>query len=290
MRILILGSSGMLGFSLYANLSLNPQFDVFGTVRNIKGKERYFQQTKGTLFEGVEAFDFKHIERIIGDIKPQVVLNCIGLIKQLSISKEYTSAIKVNALLPHELAEICSRHGARFIHFSTDCVFDGKKGCYIEDDLPTATDLYGRTKYLGEVGYNNHLTLRTSIIGHELTSRVSLVDWFLSQENFVKGFSRAIFSGFPTAYIAKLLIEKIIPESSLHGVYHLSAMPINKYELLTKIAESYGKEIVIHESTELVIDRSLDSSRLRAALNFTPPDWNELVAYMKTDYNKWYSL
>ncbi|CTW27524.1 dTDP-4-dehydrorhamnose reductase family protein [Escherichia albertii] len=290
MRILILGASGMLGYSLYANLSDYSAFEVFGTVRDVTGREHFYTRPKGKIIQNVDILDLTKLERIIAKLKPDIVINCVGLIKQLSISKQYTSAIKINALLPHELAEICCSHGAKLIHFSTDCVFDGKKGNYKEDDFPTAIDLYGRAKHMGEVCYGGHITLRTSIIGHELVSSVSLVDWFLSQKQEVKGFSKAIFSGVPTAYIAKLLAEKIIPNTSLRGLYHLSAFPINKYDLLTKISKAYNKDIIIHESDELIIDRSLNSEFLREKIEFIPPNWDELINYMNSDYEKWYKL
>ena len=290
MKVLILGASGMLGYSLYANMSEYHEFEVFGTVRDIAGKEHYFNKPKGYIIKNVNILDLDKVKQIVAELKPDVVINCIGLIKQLSISKKYTSAITINALLPHQFAEICSSYEAKLIHFSTDCVFDGKKGNYKEDDLPTATDLYGKTKHMGEVYYGGHITLRTSIIGHELISSISLVEWFLNQQKEVKGFTKAIFSGLPTAYIAKLLAEKIIPNKSLSGLYHLSTFPINKYDLLTKISKVYDKNINIYKSDEVIIDRSLNSEKLRSEIGFVPPDWDELIEYMNADFKKWYTL
>ncbi|HCN41941.1 dTDP-4-dehydrorhamnose reductase family protein [Proteus vulgaris] len=288
LNIYILGASGMLGYSIFTNLSEYKGFNVFGTVRNIRKKENYFSKFKNKIIENIDISDLSSLEILFQKNKPDIVINCIGLIKQHSISKQYIQAIKVNALLPHELAHICDNYQAKLIHFSTDCVFDGKSGNYQQTDIPTATDLYGRTKHLGEVTYGKHLTLRTSIIGHELSSSVSLVDWFLNQKDQVNGYTKAIFSGFPTCYIAKLLAEKIIPNKNLNGLYHLSSEPIDKYTLLSNIAAIYHKNIIINPSDELVIDRSLNSTPLRNELDFNSPSWNELIKYMYEDYNKRY--
>lgn len=284
MNVLILGATGMLGYSLFSNLADNPALNVMGTVRNLTGKGAFFVQYQKQILQGIDVTNIASLEQAIITTKPEVVINCIGLIKQHDIAKEHVAAIEINALLPHQLAALCDQHGARLIHFSTDCVFDGKQGMYQEADLPTATDLYGKSKCLGEVSYGRHLTLRTSIIGHELDSAVSLVDWFLSQSGAVNGFSKAVFSGVPTCYIAKLLADNILNRPEICGLYHLSVEPINKHNLISLVADIYGKDIEINESTQLVIDRSLDSSRLREELDLTVPSWNELIEFMHNDY------
>lgn len=284
MNVLILGVTGMLGYSLFSNLTDYAELTVKGTVRSINGKRAFFEKYQDKLLLGIDVTDIASIEQAIIEAKPDVVINCVGLIKQHDIAKQHVAAIEINALLPHQLAALCDQYNARLIHFSTDCVFDGKQGMYCEADLPTATDLYGKSKCLGEINYGSHLTLRTSIIGHELDSAVSLVDWFLSQRGTVNGFSKAVFSGLPTCYIAKLLGDFILNKPDLCGLYHLSVEPIDKQSLISLVAEIYGKDIEINESTELVIDRSLDSSRLRQALNLTVPSWRELIEFMHNDY------
>jgi dTDP-4-dehydrorhamnose reductase len=287
MKILVLGATGMLGYSLFSNLSEQDNLSVFGTVRSIDGQEHFFNNLH-QLILGVDAYDVGSFRLAIETVVPDVVINCVGLIKHHSISKQHSDAIKINALLPHDLAKICDQINAKLIHFSTDCVFTGDVGLYSEDSLPDARDLYGKSKSLGEVDYGKHLTLRTSIIGHELMSSVSLVDWFLSQVENTKGFSKAIFSGLPTCYIAKLLAETIFPNPEVIGLLHLSVDPIDKYTLLKLIAKQYQKNITIHESRDLVIDRSLNSNEFRRLTQFIPPSWNELIEYMHTDYLKRY--
>ncbi len=278
----------MLGYSLFSNLSEYSGLDVYGTVRNIDGKERFFIDFRDQIIEGIDVDNINNIEAVIANLKPDVVINCIGLIKQLDIAKQHTDAIVINSLLPHQLARICTRLEAKFIHFSTDCIFAGTKGGYLENDIPDAIDLYGKSKSLGEVDYAPHLTLRTSIIGHELSSSFSLIDWFLSQENKTKGFSKAIFSGLPTCVIAKLLAEHILPRSEIIGLYHLSVDPIDKFSLLKLVSTIYNKEIEIEESTELTIDRSLNSNSLRQLISFKIPTWEAMITDMNTDYKKRY--
>jgi dTDP-4-dehydrorhamnose reductase len=288
MKVLIIGATGMLGYSLFSNLSDYSELEVYGTVRNLKGKEHFFRDYHNKIIEGVEVYNVDNVEAVIANIKPDVVINCIGLIKQQGISEQHIDAISINSLLPHQLASICTRYEAKLIHFSTDCIFAGTKGGYLESDIPDAVDLYGKSKSLGEVNYAPHLTLRTSIIGHELNSNLSLIDWFLSQKQETRGFSKAIFSGLPTCYIAKLLVEKILFNKNLSGLYQLSVNPIDKYSLLMLVSEIYCKSINIIKSKEFVIDRSLDSTPIREKIDFHPPSWRELIEYMHEDFVKKY--
>ncbi len=284
MRILILGATGMLGYSLLSNLGEFDGFEVFGTVRNIKGKEHFFKNTLSSLIFDVDVTDTVQIERAIKVIKPAVVINCIGLIKQHDVSKQRVNAIEINSLLPHQVAALCDKYSARLIHFSTDCVFSGANGNYKESSLPDAIDLYGKTKCLGEVDYGSHLTLRTSIIGHELGSSMSLIDWFLSQSGEVRGFSKAIFSGLPTCYIAKLLAESILKSPEITGLYHLSVAPIDKYTLLKLVAKTYSNAVIVNEDKNFEIDRSLNSGKLINKLGLDLPAWPALIDYMYSDY------
>jgi dTDP-4-dehydrorhamnose reductase len=183
-------------------------------------------------------------------------------------------------MLPHRLARLCDLAGARLVHVSTDCVFSGTKGMYTESDFPDANDLYGRSKYLGEVDYPNAITLRTSIIGHELEGARSLLCWFLAQSNSVRGFTKAVFSGVPTVEMARIIRDFVLPRPELHGLYHVSVAPISKYELLKLVAQTYGTLTAIEPSDQVVIDRSLDSTRFRASTGYRPPAWPELVRTM----------
>lgn len=287
-KLLVLGANGMLGGSLLRYFTDNTGNEVLGTVRSESSAKRLSAMGFNNVVTGVDATDSLSLEKALSDFQPDYVFNCIGLIKQLSQSELPIPAIEINSLLPHKLASLCKKLGACLIHFSTDCVFSGSTGNYDEASVPDATDIYGRSKLLGEVDYDNHITLRTSIIGHELDSSVSLVDWFLSQSGSVKGFSKAVFSGLPTYYMAEFIDQYILSDPNFSGLHHLSADPINKYDLLLLVKEVYGLTIDIKESTGLVINRSLNSDLLRSKLAFTPPAWHQLIEKMHYEHVKYF--
>jgi dTDP-4-dehydrorhamnose reductase len=284
-RVLILGISGMLGQTLFRILSERPELEVTGTIRGARPDNRENQDRRtGRIIGGVTAENLDTVTSAIAETGADVLINCIGVIKQVSAASEPLAVIPINALLPHRLAELCRAARTRLIHFSTDCVFSGNRGNYIESDVPDATDLYGRTKLIGEVTQPHTLTIRTSIIGHELQSSVSLIDWFLSQNGPVKGYSAAIYSGFPTVEMARILAQIVIPNSALNGLYHVSSKPISKLELLKLVARQYRKTIEIVPDNEVKIDRSLNSTRFTAVTGYVAPSWNELIAQMHRDY------
>lgn len=281
-KVLILGGTGMLGHTLFMQLSLQKNLDVYATARTSSGLSLWFHpDLVEKIRVGVDADKFDTVIRAFASIQPDIVINCIGLIKQLPMASDPLSAIIINSLLPHRISMICRSAGARMIHISTDCVFDGKKGNYTEHDSSNADDLYGRSKFLGEVAYPPHcLTLRTSIIGHELKGKLGLIEWFLAQKGKVNGFTHAIYSGFPTVELAHILLEYVIPKPELTGVYHVSSDPMSKYDLLSLVAKRYAKQIKIEPYDKFHQDRSLDSSVFRRITGYTPPSWPELVDKM----------
>ncbi len=276
----------MLGHTLFMQLSLQKNLDVYATARTSSGLSLWFHpDAVEKIRVGVDADNFDTVIRAFASIQPDVVINCIGLIKQLPMASDPLSAIIINSLLPHQISMICRSAGARMIHISTDCVFDGKKGNYTENDSSTADDLYGRSKFLGEVAYPLHcLTLRTSIIGHELKGKLGLIEWFLAQEGKVRGFTHAIYSGFPTIEFARIITDYILPNPELTGVYHVSSDPISKYDLLKLVAKKYDKEIKIEPYDDSRQNRSLDSSLFRRLTGYMPPSWPELVDKMHQDF------
>jgi len=280
MKLLVLGAGGMLGSALVRYFSSDEAVDVYGTVRSYGASGHFDALPSVTLLQGVDVENHDVLLEVFERVRPDVVLNAIGLVKQLKAADDPLAALPINSLLPHRLARLSSLIGARLVHISTDCVFSGEKGAYLESDVPDCTDLYGRSKLLGEVDYPNAVTLRTSMIGHEVSGKRSLVEWFLSQNAQAKGYRRAIFSGLPTVEIARVIRDYVLPHPELHGVYHLSADPISKYDLLKMVARVYGKSIEIEPDDSLVIDRSLDSSRFRAATGFVPKSWDEMIAAM----------
>jgi dTDP-4-dehydrorhamnose reductase len=280
MKILILGISGMLGNVIFRKLSTFHEYEVFGTSRSASCLPSFDTSLHNNVISEFDVENTDLLINLLSKLKPDLVINCIGLVKQVKESADLMRALSVNSLLPHRLAKILSLTDARLIHISTDCVFSGSKGMYKETDIPDATDVYGRTKLMGELSYKNTVTLRTSIIGHELNANRSLVNWFLSQETDVKGFSRAIFSGLPTVELAEIIHRHIIPNINLTGLYHVSSNPIDKYSLLKIIAKVYKKNITIDEDKTFIIDRSLDSSRFKDLTGFRPSSWDDLITSM----------
>lgn len=281
-NILVLGATGMLGNAMLRLFAEDDRFVVTGTARSERTRSLLPAALRQHVVTGVDASDADSLAAILGRTRPDVVINCVGLIKQLAGANDPLSALPVNAILPHRLARLCAIGDARLVHISTDCVFDGAKGGYLETDRPDAYDLYGRSKLLGEVDYANAVTLRTSIIGHELGSANALVDWFLSQEGRTKGYRHAVFSGLPTIELARVIRDFVLPRPELHGLYHVSAAPIAKYDLLSLVAKTYGKAIEIVPDDNVRIDRSLNSDRFRKATGYLPPAWPDLVAAMLT--------
>ena len=274
-NVLILGATGMLGSTLIKYLSKDETLDVYGTARDGVKSTFLSQPIQNKLFYiSLNCQNLEALEEIIAQIKPKYVINCLGIIKQSPLAEMRKVAIEINSLLPHLIAECTSRHKARLIHLSTDCIFSGSRGGYLESDESDATDIYGKSKFLGEVDYGNHLTIRTSIIGHEIGSALSLLDWFLSQTNEVNGYLRAIYSGVTTLELAKIIKNYIFTNENLHGLYHVSSRAISKFELLSFINEIYKKNIQINPENNFVIDRSLDSSYFQKKSGYRPVDWN----------------
>lgn len=285
-RVLILGASGMLGNAAMRVFTAEPGYEVCGTVRSSAAISHFSGPLRERIIAGIEAENADHLLEAVARFRPDTILNCIGVIKQFAASSDPLVALPLNAILPHRLARLCQAVGARLVHISTDCVFDGRRGDYREGDVADATDLYGRSKLLGEVDYPNAITLRTSIVGHELTGNHALLDWFLSQENAVNGFVKAIFSGLTTVELSRVVARHVVPRPELRGLYHLSADPISKHDLLSLVADVYGKNIDIVPCETPVIDRSLSSEKFRAATGYTPPNWRTLVRTLKECYGR----
>jgi dTDP-4-dehydrorhamnose reductase len=271
----------MLGSSAYRLFASSKGISVTGTGRSARDLGGLPRHDNATIVGGIDATDTDAVIRIFAQEKPDVVINCVGVIKQLAASKDALTSIAINSLFPHRLAQICAAVSARLIQISTDCVFSGDKGGYRESDFPDARDLYGRSKLLGETDYPHAITLRTSIIGHESGRNVSLIDWFLSQPGpRVSGYRRAIYTGLPTVELARVMRDLVIPNPALNGLWHVSSQPINKFELLKLVGEIYGKRIEIIPDDSVTIDRSLDGSRFNAATGYSAPSWRELVSQM----------
>lgn len=282
-RILVLGAGGTLGHTILRVLSEDDQLDVWGTLRSSAALRHFSPRVSEKIRSGVDVENADGLVKVILEIRPDVVINCIGLVKQLAAANDPLVALPINAMLPHRLSRICALAGARLIHFSTDCVFSGTRGNYSETDQMDAADLYGQSKFIGELSAPHTLTLRTSIVGHELETSQALIEWFLKQRGQVKGFSRAIFSGLPTVVISRLVRDVILPRADLSGVYHVASDPISKFDLLSLVAKIYGKEIEIVPDDSVKVDRSLNGTKFRDQTGFVAPSWPLMIEAMN-DY------
>lgn len=288
-KVLIFGAAGMLGNALFYQLSKKKSLEVTGTVWNKAESQNLPISLQDKVIANIDIEKTQSLIEAIGWAKPDVVLNCVGLIKQVMTEADTAKAIAINALFPHRLAALCKAADARLIHFSTDCVFSGAEGNYREQDPTDAADVYGKSKFLGELLYDHTVTIRTSIIGHGLESHLALVDWFLDQKGEVKGFNKVIYSGLTTVEIARVITDFIIPNRRLKGLYHVSAKPISKYALLEIIKDTYQKKIKIIPTDEPVYDQSLDSTRFRKFTGYIPPSWDSMIKklyqYYETNSN-----
>lgn len=276
----------MLGNAMFQFFSEKGTHEVWGTVRNKNLKSFFKIEHRDQVISDIDVLNQQALVALLTQVKPDYVINCIGLVKQLAEADDPLVTLPINSLLPHQLARLCALSGARLLQISTDCVFSGSIGNYSEDDLSDATDLYGKSKFIGEVDYPNTVTIRTSIIGHELQSQHSLIDWFLTQQEKCNGYTKAIFSGFPTIVLAEIIHDHILTNMHLTGIYHVAAKPISKFDLLTLVAQIYGKDIEIIKNEKVCIDRSLNASKFNKTTDYQPPPWTELVKKMHTYHTK----
>ena len=283
-RILVIGASGMLGHEAIRVLAAD--FEVWGACRD-PGALPDLGVPAERMLGGLDATDGASAYALVERVKPDLVLNAVGIVKQLAAAKAAIPSITVNSLWPHVLADACAAHGARMVHVSTDCVFSGARGGYTESDVPDAFDLYGRSKLLGEVtDRDNVVTLRTSIVGWQLGEPTGLAGWFAAHRSErLTGFAKAVFSGLTTHALTDVIRDVILPDVSLSGLWHVSADPIDKYTLLAELAGYLGWDVDLSPADEPVIDRSLDSTRFRERTGWTPPNWDEMLEQLAQEHS-----
>ena len=284
-KILILGVNGMLGYSILRYLEKNNNFETYGVLRD---RNKLINQKNFRLEENIKELNCLEIDRMksfIRKIKPEFIINCTGIVKQNPAINNIPLSIELNSLFPHYLSNMSKTLNFKLIHFSTDCVFSGKSGNYKEEDFADADDLYGRTKFLGEIKEKNCITIRTSIIGPELKNKWGLFSWFLSQKNTAKGFKNVIYSGLTTLEVAKIIEKYIIPNEKLEGLYHVSSIPIDKYSLLQIINKIYKKDIDIKKDLSSISDKSLNGLKFENATGYKPIEWETAIRQLRI-FNK----
>ena len=282
MKVLILGASGMLGFTLFNYLNTKKNITLFGTVRNKSSNKILLNK----IYKHIDVKNFSLLEEKIKKISPNVVINCVGIVKS-EVEKNVKNVIKVNAKLPKFLNKITEKHNFRLLHISTDCVFSGQKRNYSEKNYPDPIDLYGKSKLMGEFNSIKNIVIRTSIIGHETKHKRGLLEWFLKQKSPISGFSKAYFSGLTTLELSKIIYKKILFNTKLTGLYHISGKRINKYNLLKKISKEYRKDIEIIKNNQFKIDRSLNSSKFIKKTDYKKKSWDKMIKENKINFFKY---
>lgn len=291
MQILVLGGTGMLGHKMFQTLRAryeDTHVAVRGPLQRLASIELF---QKGNVITDLDAQDLTAVKLMLHKHKPEVVVNCIGVIKQRGEANDFVTSLTVNSLLPHHLAKELAAWNGRLIHFSTDCVFSGKRGDYTEGDASDAEDLYGKSKFLGEVTASNAVTLRTSMIGRELSHFQSLLEWFLRQQSHhVEGYKRAIYSGLTTNILSRIVGDIIQDSPDLSGLYQVTGHTINKFDLLTLIQQRFKLPVEVVPDEMVFCDRSMSGEKFKQATGFVAPSWPELIDELagdKTPYASW---
>lgn len=282
MRVLILGGNGMLGHQLCHVLS--DRLELWATFRNAPAKFDFLPAERRIMPVAVE--DTARLREVLDSVKPDAVINAVGIVKQRDEAKQAVPSVQINALFPHQLADACLERGIRVIQVSTDCVFSGFRGSYTELDNPDPVDLYGRSKLLGELNRPGALTLRTSIIGWQLNTFSSLLSWFaLQRGKRVKGYRKAIYSGFSTAVLSQLIGDILLTRPDLTGLYQVASEPISKFDLLVQLREFLGwNDIVIDPDDHFFCDRSLSGARFSQTTGWRAPTWQAMLKGLAAEW------
>lgn len=282
LKIFVLGSTGMLGHALCDALIERKEYEVYSFGRRTL-KEfglNSHEKIKEFILDVNSEWENEFIN-IINNVRPDFIINCIGVVKQLVFENELQNSININSIFVQKLDKIVNNsERTNLIHLSTDCVFSGNKGSYIENDIVDPVDIYGITKALGEIKNSKRtLTIRTSIIGREIDRKIGLLEWLLSQnDNVIKGYDKFIFSGLTTYSLSNVIIDTIL-ENFIPGLMHISSEPISKYDLLNKIKSEFKLAVKINKSNEPICDRSLDSTYFKNLYNYRILSWDEMIKF-----------
>ena len=280
LNVLILGASGLLGNAVFRHLSENcyQKYKVWGTVRSQNSDDLFPKKYINRIIKVNDLLNTKDLENVISISTPDVIINCLSVNQKDFV--DTSKLLRIFSIFPQKLKFLCNERNIRLIQISSDAVYSGSKGYYSETDLPDFIDDYGMSKFLGEVSSENCLTIRSSFIGHDISNKKGLVNWFLSQNDSCKGYTNYIFSGFPVNVFSEILADKILDNKSLFGIYHVASNPISKYDLLQLIADVYEKEIAITPDKTISIDRSLNSEKFLISTGYKPPSWKVLIKSM----------
>ena len=275
----------MIGHKLWQALAAGNNDDIVGTLHGQRDAFARYALFDERIIEQFEAADFEGVTSVLNRIRPSVIVNCIGITKRKSEASDVAKMFMINARFPHHLARWAAGNGARVIQFSTDCVFDGADGNYSERSVVTAPDLYGQTKYFGELDYDHCLTIRTSMIGREITGHTELLEWFLAQRGkCITGYRNARYSGLTTLAMARLLPRIVREHPQLCGKYQIAGPIITKYDLLCQLREAFGLEVKVVPDETFHCDRTLQSDRFVQATGIRIPSWEKMLSELAGDH------
>ena len=288
MKILILGGDGMIGHKMTQVLS-SQNHEIVISVREKRDLTLKSVSSKPKVF--FNDFLKDNILDFLVKVNPDVIINAIGVTIRRGSTKNISETIYLNSLFPHQLSNWALAFKKRLIHFSTDCVFSGSEGSYLEDTTPNALDYYGKTKGLGEINSKSSLTIRSSMIGPELFNKTELFEWIINnKEKEINGFSRVMYSGVTTVYMARLLADLIDNHKNLNGIYNVASKPISKFELLHLINDNFDLGLIINDDKTVISNKTLNASKIEKEIGLQPPSWDELIFELKKDYMNFIDL
>ena len=288
MKILILGGDGMIGHKMGQVLSAQNH-EIVISIREKKDLTLKSISSKAKVF--FNDFLKDNILDFLDKVNPDVIINAIGITIRRGSTKNISDTIYLNSFFPHQLSNWALAFKKRLIHFSTDCVFSGSEGSYLEDTTPDALDYYGKTKGLGEINSKSSLTIRSSIIGPELFNKTELFEWIINnKEKEINGFSRVMYSGVTTVYMAKLVADLIDNHKNLSGIYNVASKPISKFELLRLINDNFDLGLIINDDKTVISNKTLNASKIEKEIGLQPPSWDELIFELKNDYMNFIDL
>ena len=283
-KIFVLGATGMLGHKMCQVLSGADEFYVYGGLRGRAEAVKalpFFQDTD--LVGGLDVNDWGRAKDSIANLKPDVIVNCVGLTTRKIDPAASAQVVELNALLPHRLAHLATDLGARMIHFSTDCVFQGGAGPYAVDHPKDAQDLYGMSKALGEVDAPGCLTIRSSIVGREIRGFTEFFEWIFSQKGQgVSGFTKALYNGLTTKFMAELVRDLILQSPDIRGILQIGSQPASKAQLIQQVSDIFDLGITVN-SVDQGKDKTLQTQVAQQDIGFQPPTWAELISDLKRE-------
>ena len=286
MKVLILGSDGMIGHKIAQ--SLNDECELILSSRKSISLDTIGVKRGKILFHDLIT---DNLDSMLKKIFPDLIINCAGITTRRGVKDNIQNTRLLNSDIPHKLDSWANLNSKKLIHFSTDCVFSGSRGNYLDNDISDANDTYGKTKAAGEVNSFNTLTIRCSMIGRELYNFTELFEWLVKNKNKnIDGYSKVFYSGITTVRMGKIISKIIKEDINLTGIYNISSIPISKFDLLHKLSNAFGLNVDITENKNIKSNKVLNSKKFTEITGIKTPDWDDLISEFVEDCGKNKSL